>query len=96
MEKNVGDVLSKYDVITYYDEIRREDGVLLFCNGHSFDTIEIDDVTGYIVLSSKEDDGNTCMLNPCFNFEIIPLKYAIDKLVLTSDGSRVIFFCKKN
>lgn len=96
MKRELIDILNSYSVVTYYDEVRDENDLLLFCNGHSFDLVDIDNITKYIILTNKNDDSSKCILNPDLKYEIIPLKYAIDKLILTSGNKIKTLFCKKN
>ena len=95
MKTNVENLLNDYSMLTYYDEIRDETGRLLFCNGHSFDGVKIDEDTRYITLTNKNDSSSICMLDPNLGYKIIPLKYAIDKLIFQSGNNAITFFCKK-
>lgn len=95
MERNIESVLNGYCMLTYYDEIRDDEGRLIFCNGHSFNKVNVDDITNYILLSNDDDPGNMCMLNPSLDFEIIPIKFAMDKIIFRSGKGKIIFFAKK-
>lgn len=95
MEPTISNVLNNYSMLTYYDETRDENGCLLFCNGHSFDKINFDKIMNLIVLTNSDDPSSILMFNSFINYEIIPLKYAMDKLVLQSGKNTITLFCKK-
>lgn len=96
MNDKLQNILNSYSIFTYYDEVRNDSGELIFCNGHSFDKVGIDDITRYIMFSSKKDPNSICMINPKLDFQVIHLKYGIDKLIFLNNNYEVKkFFCKK-
>lgn len=95
MRGNVYDVLKKYSIISYYNEIRDENGKLLFSNGHSFNKVAIDNATKYITLINDNDPGNICMLNPNLEYNIISLGSLTDQLLITNGNNILKLFCKK-
>lgn len=95
MRGNVYDVLKKYNIISYYNEIRDENGKLLFSNGHSFNKVVIDNVTKYITLINNDDPGSICILSPDLEYKIISLGTLTDQLLITNGNNILKLFCKK-
>lgn len=96
MNEKLQNILNNYSVFTYYDEIRTNSNELIFCNGHSFDEVNFDDITEFVIFSNKKDPSSICMVNPQLDFKIIHLKYGMDKLIFFHNNYEVKnFFCKK-
>lgn len=98
MKEKMINVLNKYSMLTYYEEKRDKNGRLLFFKECSFDKVEVDTITKYIVLSNENSSSSICIIDPHFGYKIIPLKYERDKIIILdySGKNSIIFFGKKN
>lgn len=89
-------ILEQYESFIYCNELKDDNGELIMYIGSSYDTIKIDDATGFIILSNSNNE-DICMLNP--NLHIISLHHIDnnrDKVVLTDGNFYINIFCKKN
>ena len=88
MTMEMRSILREYKTLTYYNEARDENGILM-CQNVRYCNVDFKDFNE-VILCLELHDG-TCILNPNLSYEIVSQPYANrDKIILKQNGKQII------